>query len=521
MRAWRGLTVRPPAGDADGKRASARDVDVSRRSRSVLRASVRTAVALLSLAALLVTGFAWVHYKDFVRGLNRSALTAEAGPDGAVDILLVGLDSRTDAKGNPLPAEVLDRLRAGKNEAHLTDTLILVHIPQDGSRAVAFSLPRDTYVSMPHGHGQHKINSAFGRGKHRAARELRAQGVTDPAEIERRSSRAGRKLLLQTVEELSGVAIDHYAEANLLGFHEITKVVGGVPVCLKEEVEDPYSGADFKAGLQKISGTDALAFVRQRHGLPRGDLDRVVRQQAFLAGLARSMLSSGVLTSPSKLSGLIRSVQASLVLDDGWDVMTFAQRLEGLAGGRIRFETVPIEDASYQTSDGVAVKVDPAEVQRQIHSVRNGRPAPAFGRLLAAEPTATGEEATGQEQTGEDDSDEQYSTEEQQTEQYSNQQEYSPAQSPTPQPSTQEQYPTQEYSTEDYPTLQYSTEQSSPDYSSQASSTRNSPTRGEVERYSAERTTSSVETTSEESSDPPVPEPPREPITAGGLVCVN
>ncbi|GAB3289977.1 LCP family protein [Parasphingorhabdus pacifica] len=338
------------------------------------------------MAVLLVSGYAWANFRDLAEGLNRSALTDEAGPDGAVDILLAGVDSRTDARGNPLPDDVLDRLRAGDNEAHLTDTLMLVHIPEDGSGAVAYSFPRDTYVRIPEGHGKHKINSAFGRGKAEAAERLRARGVKSSAEVERRSASAGRKLMLRTVEQLSGVSIDHYAEVNLLGFYEITKAVGGVPVCLKGPVEDELSGASFRAGHQKISGSDALAFVRQRHGLPRGDLDRVVRQQAFLAGLVRSMLDAGVLTDPTKLRRVIESVQASLVLDEEWDVMSFARQLEGLAGGAVRFETIPVENTAYRTPDGTAIKIDPAEVRHEIRTASHGRPLPAVERTEAASP---------------------------------------------------------------------------------------------------------------------------------------
>lgn len=326
---------------------------------------VKTTFALASAMVLLVAGYGWVNYSDLQSGIRTSNVAPAPNPDGGTDILLVGADSRTDAQGNPLPEEVLSQLRATETEGNLTDTLILLHIPNDGSKAVASSFPRDAYVSIP-GHGQHKINSAFGYGKHDSETALRNQGVTDPAEIDRRSSDAGRKVMLETVEQLAGVSIDHYAEVNLLGFHKLTQAIGGVPVCLKEPVHDSYSGANFEAGPQKVSGADALAFVRQRHGMPRGDLDRVVRQQAFLAGLARTMSSGGVLANPSKLSDLIHSVQQSIVLDDGWDVMAFAQRVQGLANGSTTFNTIPIEDMAYQTPDGEAVKVDPSDVREAI-----------------------------------------------------------------------------------------------------------------------------------------------------------
>lgn len=344
-------------------------------------AVLKTCMVLVSVVVLAVVGYAWVNFSQLEQGMSTNDLTRGAPADGATDILLVGMDSRTDVQGNPLPPEVLSQLRASENEGNLTDTLILVHIPNNGAPPVAFSMPRDAYVPIP-GHGNHKINSAFGRGKSEAEAGLRAQGVTDQADLDRRSSEAGRKLMLATVAQLTGVSIDHYAEVNLLGFYQLTKAVGGVPVCLKDRVHDSYSGANFAPGPQNVSGTDALAFVRQRHGLPRGDLDRVVRQQAFLAGLARTMSSTGVLANPSKLSGLIRSVHQSIVLDQGWDVLAFAERMQGVASGSTEFTTIPIESDAYPTPDGSAVRVDPAHVQQVVHGAMNTGVAsspPRFG----------------------------------------------------------------------------------------------------------------------------------------------
>jgi LCP family protein required for cell wall assembly len=343
----------------------------------------RLLAAALSFVILMITGYGYNNY-----GLATSEVT-QGGADGAIDILLVGMDSRTDAHGNPLPEEILQELHASANEAALTDSLILLHIPNDGSRAVGFSFPRDSYVSIP-GHGQHKINSAYGRGQFAEQQAQQAKGVNDPKALQKAGDDAGRKLLVQTIEGLTGSSIDSYAEVNLLGFSKITEAVGGVPVCLNEATSDSYSGADFEAGRQTISGPDALAFVRQRHGLPRGDLDRVVRQQAFMAGLAQKAMSTGVLANPSRLRELIASVQDSVVLDLGGDtdVLEFAQRLRGLAAGAIEFDTIPIEDPEYDTPDGTAIQVDPQEVKRAVQnaSLPPGQRTP---------PPTTSEQAAG------------------------------------------------------------------------------------------------------------------------------
>ncbi|MDA3645159.1 LCP family protein [Saccharopolyspora indica] len=365
-------------GDRPGFERDDRTMPIGRVApgRRGWRAGARVAVALVSTAVFAFSGYLWSTLGRLQDGMSTSDVTTGAGPDGAVDILLVGLDGRTDAQGNALPEEMLRELRTGDSGSSLTDTLILLHIPEDRSRAVAYSLPRDSYVSIPDGHGQHKINSAYGRGKATARAELKDEGVSDPVELERRSNDAGRKLLVRTVEQLTGVAVDHYAEVNLLGFYQLTQAIGGVEVCLNNAVDDPLSGARFPAGHQMIDGGDALAFVRQRHGLPRGDLDRVQRQQAFMAGLAQSVLSTGTLTNPVKLNRMLDSVQQSVVLDEGLDVLSFAGQLQGLAGGSITFDTIPVEDPEYDTpGDGMAVKVNPRKVQLMIQRVNEGRPA--------------------------------------------------------------------------------------------------------------------------------------------------
>src|SRR5699024_3318480 len=216
---------------------------------------------------------------------------------------------------------------------------------------------------------KHKLNSAYSRAKSTALQQLRqdSSSDTDRAELERRSDQRGAKKLIGSVESLTGVTIDHYAAVNLLGFYSITKAVGGVQVCLRNPVHDEHSGADFPAGKQEIAGADALAFVRQRHGLPRGDLDRIKRQQAFLAGVARKILSSGTLTDPDKLGDLTDAIQRSVVLDQGWDILDFAKRMRGLTGGQLEFPTIPVGDTSYPTpNDGMAVQVDPQRVHEWI-----------------------------------------------------------------------------------------------------------------------------------------------------------
>lgn len=326
---------------------------------------IRVVATVLTLAIVLGTGIAWSNVRSFQDGIFHMSASSlgNGGDDGAIDILLVGLDSRTDAHGNPLSAEELETLRAGDEEATNTDTIILVRIPNNGKSATAISIPRDSYVTAP-GLGKTKINGVYGQTREaKRASLVRAGDAAEDAAAQ--GTQAGREALIKTVADLTGVTVDHYAEIGLLGFALITDALGGVDVCLKEPVFEPLSGADFPAGQQKLSGPEALSFVRQRHELPRGDLDRVVRQQAVMAALAHRVISGKTLSSPATLNRLEAAVQRSVVLSEGWDVMDFVQQLQKLAGGNVTFATIPVLDGAGWSDDGMqsVVRVDPHQVQ--------------------------------------------------------------------------------------------------------------------------------------------------------------
>jgi LCP family protein required for cell wall assembly len=328
--------------------------------------------AIAVIAALVVvvgTGVAWGKIRSFESGINHisAASLGGGGEDGAIDILLVGLDSRTDAHGNPLSADELAMLRAGDDVSTNTDTIILVRIPNNGKSATAISIPRDSYVDAP-GLRKMKINGVFGEVKLDRMKELVEQEGMDPAKAEPQATAAAREALIATVAKLTGVTVDHYAEIGLLGFALITDALGGVDVCLKDAVYEPLSGADFPAGWQKLDGPQALSFVRQRHDLPRGDLDRVVRQQVVMASLAHQVISGKTLSSPATLNRLQDAVQRSVVISDGWDIMDFITQLQKLAGGNVAFATIPVLQEDGWSDDGMqsVVRVDPSQVQTWV-----------------------------------------------------------------------------------------------------------------------------------------------------------
>jgi LCP family protein required for cell wall assembly len=334
---------------------------------------VRALATTLAVAIVVGTGVAWSSVRSFEDGIFHmfAPSLGKGGDDGAIDILLVGLDSRTDAHGNPLSAEELATLRAGDEEATNTDTIILIRIPNNGKSATAISVPRDSYVAAP-GLGKTKINGVYGQTREAKRASLVRAGAS-AAEAEAAATEAGREALIKTVADLTGVTVDHYAEIGLLGFALITDALGGVEVCLKEPVFEPLSGADFPAGRQKLNGPQALSFVRQRHDLPRGDLDRVVRQQAVMASLAHRVISGRTLSSPSTLSRLEQAVQRSMVISSGWDVMDFLQQLQKLAGGKVAFATIPVLDGAGWSDDGMqsVVRVDPRQVQDWVAGLLN------------------------------------------------------------------------------------------------------------------------------------------------------
>ncbi len=289
---------------------------------------------------------------------------------GDVNILLLGLDSRRDNNGNNLPRALLDLMHVGSSSAvggYNTNTMILIHIPANGKSAVAISIPRDDYVSVA-GWGMQKIKEAYGLAKYNSENALIKKGVPNPAR-EHQSRDAGRAATISTITALLGVPIDHFAEVNLVGFYDLATALGGIQVCLNRAVNDAqYSGAIFPAGVQTISGVQALEFVRQRHGLPNGDLDRTHRQQAFITGVITKFRSQGIFGDLGKLQSLLTVAKKDVVIDAGWDVLGFLPQAKALTGGHIKFYTLPIEGYALRNGQDVNLISIPT-VRKFVHDL--------------------------------------------------------------------------------------------------------------------------------------------------------
>ena len=343
-----------------------------------MRKWARKIAVALSIAVVLTSGGFNFFSKAASSAIPRSKALqgAPQSKNGDTNILLIGLDSRRDNEGNPIPKEISKLLHVGPASigGYNTNTLILIHIPANGKKAVAVSIPRDNYVNVP-GYGMKKIKEAYSYAKYAEDSKLYKEGVKQPLR-ERLSRDAGRVATIATVSQFLDVPIDHFAEVNMIGFYDLANALGGIQVCLNKAVNDAqYSGAVFPAGLQTISGADALKFVRQRHGLPNGDLDRTHRQQAFIAGVITKFRTQGIFGDIGKISGLLDVAKKDIVIDSGFDVIGFLPQAKALTGGNIKFHTLPIEGYVMRNSQSVNL-VDEVKIRKIVQDLFNPKPKP-------------------------------------------------------------------------------------------------------------------------------------------------
>jgi LCP family protein required for cell wall assembly len=356
---------------------------------------------------LAISGFSYFVVKD-VSGIGGSH-AIDSGPSiGAQNILLMGLESRTDWQGNILPNDVLKALHAC-NAAEIaagcggnaTNTLILIHVFANGQKAVGFSIPRDDWVTFPtayDGQTQGKVDQAYGDALAAEESQLRQQSpVPSQDQIAFEGNEAGRAAEVATVEQLTGVHIDHFAELNLDGFYELAKVVGGVEVCLNHPVPyDPYSAfSAAHAGYQHLNAKMALAFVRQRHGLGNGDFDRTKRQQAVIDSVTKELRGNGVLDDLSKLNDLLSVAKQYLITDAGWNLLDFIGQMRGLSLGNVTFRTLP--EVAPITIDGQdANEINVAQIQQIVQETFY--PAPHTSSSPSPTATSTSTSTTGNRQ---------------------------------------------------------------------------------------------------------------------------
>ncbi|XVQ86093.1 LCP family protein [Microbispora siamensis] len=251
-----------------------------RTGRIILRVVVVVVVLLLVAA---VAGYFWI-------GSRLRPVESLTDYDGrpaetpGQDWLLVGSDSRAG-----LTAAQRKKLATGKAVGKRTDTMMLLHIPESG-RPTLVSLPRDSYVPIE-GHGSGKLNAAYAFG--------------------------GPKLLAKTVERVTGIRIDHYMEIGFGGFVGIVDAIGGVNICVKQDIKDPKAGIDLKKGCQDMDGGTALGYVRTRATGAIPDFERTQRQRQFFSAVVQKAASPGTLINPFTSVPLALSAADSVSVDPG------------------------------------------------------------------------------------------------------------------------------------------------------------------------------------------------------------
>ena len=328
-------------GDAEEAASSGGDTTSARGAGSVLRRPGRGwRIALLSVLAIflvltLATGglALWVRHSiasgiefiaDPFAGIPARAPQQKvaAGEEPAVNILVLGTDSRTSASD---PSQ-------WKEGAQRTDAIMIVQVSGDRKTVSVMSIPRDSWVEIP-GHGQGKINAAYSYG--------------------------GPSLTIHTVENLTGIHIDHFAVANFESFVALTDEIGGVRINLK--TPQTLAGKELGAGAQVLDGQQALAYTRERSSLPNGDFDRVKRQQTWMRSIVSRVLTNGTLSSPTALYSFLKTASRTVAVDESFtlnQMQSLALETRHLHSNDIAFMTVPTAGTGTSTDGQSIVTLD-------------------------------------------------------------------------------------------------------------------------------------------------------------------
>ncbi|MBP2706291.1 LCP family protein [Microbispora sp. RL4-1S] len=323
---------RPPRGGGAAAGTSPR-----RSGRTVVKI---VAAVLAVLIVLAVGGYFWIGSKL----QTVDAFTDYSGRPAATpgeDWLLVGSDSRAG-----LTAAQRRKLKTGKAVGKRTDTMMLLHIPSDG-KATLVSLPRDSYVPIE-GHGSAKLNAAYAFG--------------------------GPKLLTQTVEKVTGIRVDHYMEIGFGGFVGIVDAIGGVNICVKQNIKDPKAGINLKKGCQDMDGGTALGYVRTRATGAIPDFERTQRQRQFFAAVVDKAASPGTLLNPFSSVPLALSAADSVAVDPGTGLFDLLSVGLAMRGGPVA-TAVPIGSLPRINGQDV-VKWDTQKALRLFGALAEDKPVP-------------------------------------------------------------------------------------------------------------------------------------------------
>ncbi|MBE9373571.1 LCP family protein [Saccharopolyspora sp. HNM0983] len=340
--AGRGRPPQPPPGGGRGNQPPARPPVRTRRKRRWPR---RLAIALVALLVLLGAG---VFYVDStLQRTDALAFDDRVEDTPGTNWLIVGSDSREG-----LDDTQRDDLSAGDAGGRRTDSMMLVHVPSGGGQPSMISLPRDSSVSIP-GYGRDKLNAAFSYG--------------------------GPQLLGQTVEQATGVHIDHYAEIGFGGFAELVDAVGGVDVQLDAPMNDDMANVHLPAGPNTLDGATALSFVRARYSLEGGDLERAENQRMVMGALVDKATSPATLLNPFRMVPLVNGAGQTFLLDDGdhvWHLGSLALALGEISRGEGVTTSVPFGGFGYTDSGQSVVEWDSENALRMFDAIAADEPVP-------------------------------------------------------------------------------------------------------------------------------------------------
>ncbi len=345
------------------------------KSRRPATALLRLVAAVAGVAVVSTVGVAAYAVVDTVSsikpGIHLAGHPAQAIPavgsiSGAVNVLLAGTDTRSGQGGQFSTADEL----AGSSGAGNNDVTMVLHIAADHKSAVVVSIPRDLMVSVP---------------------QCGSQPAVDDQMFNTTLSRGGLSCVVATAEQLTGLSIPYAAEISFDGVVAMSNAVGGVSVCLATPVVDPYVGLNLAAGQQTLVGSDALAFVRSRHGVGDGsDLGRISNQQLFLSALLRKVTSAGVLSNPLEMYTLahaaVTNMQMSDTLTQPTTLVAIALAMKSISLNNIVFLQFPSDT---DPNDTARVIPDPASAQALVSALATDQPLHLTGTLGVATETAT------------------------------------------------------------------------------------------------------------------------------------
>lgn len=302
-----------------------------RKGEARTKHTVAKVLLAVVLALSIITGLGVVYFYRHLKG-NLTVLQIEKlledrpdkeqveGPQEPLNILVMGSDTR-ECDGCALDNET---------GGDASDTTILMHLSADRERAYGVSIPRDTIVDRP------TCKTEDGTRTEAATEVMWNEAFTV----------GGPTCTVQQFETLSGVFVDHIVVVNFAGFEDMVDAIGGVPVCIPEDIVDPEHGINIPAGTREIEGREALNYVRARYTLGNGsDIGRIRRQQAFVAAMAQKVISAGTLARVDRLVRFLNAATKSLTVDDGLqsliDIAKIGVSFQGIGLGDIQFLTAP------------------------------------------------------------------------------------------------------------------------------------------------------------------------------------